>query len=63
MRRKHAAQYSDKGLESRDGQGTCLWARDTRQVEVPGCKVVTNGMTVPVESEALGVKAPCCSLV
>lgn len=67
--RGHAAQERDKELKRIDGQGTCLWAREMRQVQVPGGKVVTNGrnsvsgMTLPGESEALGVKAPCCSLV
>lgn len=43
-------------------KGTSLLARDMRQVELPGHKVVTNGensvdiMQILMESEAAGVK-------
>lgn len=43
-------------------KGTSLLARDMRQVELPGHKVVTNGensvdiMQILMESEAVGVK-------
>lgn len=67
--RERAATSRDKGLKRIHGQETCLLAKEIRQVELPGHKVVTNGrnsvdvMTILVGSEAVGVKASCCSLV